>query len=42
MKKEVENDVALLVIRHIGKYYDIILKDELVELKHEVEDLKET
>lgn len=45
MKNEAKNDALLQVIRHIGNYYDIIVKDvngkELVEHKHEVEDLRE-
>ncbi|KAH7655706.1 Double-stranded RNA-binding domain-containing protein [Dioscorea alata] len=44
-KKDAENDASMRVIKHLGQYYDIVMKDineeKLVELKYEFKDLKE-
>ncbi|KAH7688990.1 Ribonuclease III protein [Dioscorea alata] len=44
-KKDAENYASMRVIKHLGQYYDIVVKDinekELVELKCKLEDLKE-
>ena len=45
-KKEIEKDVSLHVIRHLGKYYDIIVKDvnakKMLEPRYEIKDIKKT
>ena len=44
-KKEAENEAALLVIRHLQNFNNIIIKDvserKLYELKYELEDLQD-
>ena len=44
-KKEVENEAALHVIRHLQNFNNIIIKDvngrELYKLKYELENLKD-
>ena len=44
-RENAENDVSLSVIRHLGRYYDIVMKyangKEIVEIKYEIEDIKE-